>query len=50
MTHLKEGRAMKRVFLVIVLAVSMFGVAAFAMARHAHHPHKAYVDCSGSGC
>jgi hypothetical protein len=38
---------MKRVFLVIVLAVSMFGVAAFAMA---HHPHKAYVDCSGSGC
>jgi hypothetical protein len=28
---------MKRAFLIIVLAIGMFGVAAVAMARHHHH-------------
>jgi hypothetical protein len=41
---------MKRVFLIIVAAIAMFGVAAIAMARHSHHPHKTYADCTGSGC
>ncbi len=35
---------MKRAFLIIVLAIAMFGVAAIAMGRHQHHTHNAYAD------
>jgi len=38
---------MQRAFLIIAVAVTLFGVAAVSMARHSHHPH--YADCSGSG-
>jgi hypothetical protein len=40
---------MQRAFLIIAVAVTLFGVAAVSMARHSHHPHNAYADCSGSG-
>jgi hypothetical protein len=36
MTHLKEGPAMKGAFLIIAVAVAMFGVAAISMAHHTH--------------
>jgi hypothetical protein len=39
---------MKRAFLIIVLAVTMFGVAAVAMARHHHQPHQALVSVDRS--
>jgi len=35
---------MKKAFLIIALAVTMFGAAAIAMARHQHHTHNAYAD------
>jgi hypothetical protein len=39
---------MKRAFLIIGLAIALFGVAAIAMSIYPHH--KAYADCRGSGC
>jgi hypothetical protein len=33
---------MKRAFLIIAVAIAMFGVAAIAMTRHSHHTDKAY--------
>jgi hypothetical protein len=41
---------MKKVFMIIGVAIAMFGVAAIGMARHSHHPHKAYANCQGTGC
>jgi hypothetical protein len=41
---------MQRAFLIIAVAVTLFGVAAVSMARHQHHEHKAYAACGGSGC
>jgi hypothetical protein len=38
------------VFLIIALAITMFGVAAIAMGRHSHHPQKTYADCGNTGC
>ena len=43
MTHLKEGPAMKGAFLIIAVAVAMFGVAAISMAHHTHSEAYAYL-------
>jgi hypothetical protein len=40
-THQREDLAMQRAFLIIAVAVTLFGVAAVSMARHSHHLHKA---------
>jgi len=32
---------MQRAFLIIAVAVTLFGVAAVSMGRHSHHLHKA---------
>jgi hypothetical protein len=43
---------MKKAFLIIAVAVGMFGVAAIAMGRHQHHhnhqPHQALVSVDRS--
>jgi hypothetical protein len=41
-TYLKEGPAMKSAFLIIAVAVAMFGVAAISMAHHTHSKTYAY--------
>jgi hypothetical protein len=35
---------MKRVLMIIAVAIAMFSVAAIVMARHQHHTHNAYAD------
>jgi hypothetical protein len=40
---LEGGPVMSKVFMIIVVAVAMFGVAAVAMARHHHNTHT-YAD------
>jgi hypothetical protein len=42
---------MPKAFLIIAVALTLFGVAAIAMAGHSpHHSHKAFADCSGNAC
>jgi hypothetical protein len=42
-TYLKEDPTMKRAFLIIAVAVAMFGVAAISMAYHTHSKAYAYL-------
>jgi hypothetical protein len=44
LTHYGEDPVMKRALLIIAVALSMFGAAAIAMARHQHHTHNACAD------
>jgi hypothetical protein len=41
-THLKEAKAMTKVFLIIAVAVALFGVAAVVMTLHPHDKAYAY--------
>jgi hypothetical protein len=39
-----EGGLVMKAFLIIAVALGMFGAAAVAMGRHQHHTHNAYAD------